>query len=219
MRALGFLILLDATSSAHAYVSLSRGACSQHKLNSLVIRNAEIGIPSQSPSTVGGASRREVAAQYEKMSNVEQLGSVVLASGMAVLSSSEILPPLLRLASLTYMTWSLWEYGFHRIAMHAKRNSRGKYLLLFIMRCTDCQLQNAADKVFSGYNRLHILHHAETNTDMTMRDDFEPHGIYFSYKTSIGATIASIASLAALQTSLPRKFLDYSLQYRNFSTT
>jgi sterol desaturase/sphingolipid hydroxylase (fatty acid hydroxylase superfamily) len=55
-----------------------------------------------------------------------------------------------------------------------------------------------ADEAFRGYNRLHIQHHAETNRDMTMKEDFNPHGIYFSYKTTLGATAASVASLAAV---------------------
>jgi hypothetical protein len=123
--------------------------------------------------------RRPSKADYVKIAPFTQAFSIVATAGITAATTVEAIPSPLRLFALTYMVWSVWEYGFHRIAMHAKRFS-------------------AADEFFRNYNKLHILHHAETNGDMTMKEGFEPHGIYFSFKTSAGALLASVASIAGV---------------------
>ena len=122
------------------------------------------------------SSERHRRFEYVKIQMKDQAISIVLVFAILWSSTLELIPSPIRLLELTYVVWSCWEYGFHRIAMHARRNSW-------------------ADKMFMGYNRLHIQHHAETNSDMTMRDGFDPHGIYFSFKTTFAAFIASVFSL------------------------
>lgn len=108
-------------------------------------------------TTENSSTRRARRSDYTKISGPEQAVAVAVAASLAYGTTLEAVPADFRLFVITYMVWSAWEYGFHRIAMHAKRFS-------------------TADKVFTGYNTLHIQHHAETNGDMTMKEDFDPHG-------------------------------------------
>jgi len=127
------------------------------------------------------AGRRQ--AEFRKINTVQQAGSATVAAGALGLTVEEAIPLPIRIGILTYMVWSFSEYMFHRYAMHAPINSVG-------------------DKYLRSYNRLHMTHHGETNKDMTMREGYNPHGIYFSYKTSFIGFLASVVLLGGTERAL-----------------
>lgn len=148
------------------------GEAAKNRLRRRAVATVDMPV---APEPLAGTGVRK---SYERISMPEQGKAVAASSALGFLIAADWVPTWVRLAILTYMIWSLGEYIFHRVAMHAPVRSLG-------------------DAVFNGYNRLHIQHHKETNKDMTMEEGYDPHGIYFLYKTTMISIAASIFFVGA----------------------
>ena len=51
-------------------------------------------------------------------------------------------------------------------------------------------------------NKLHVQHHIDTHKDMTMKDGFDLHALYFHFPNTAGQVLLGSAILAALNASL-----------------
>ncbi|KAK3287069.1 hypothetical protein CYMTET_5405 [Cymbomonas tetramitiformis] len=87
--------------------------------------------------------------------------------------------PLLRLFAVAYILWSATEFYYHRNAMHAPAKS--------VFR-----------KYFNHHCKLHFIHHIDTASDMSLRDGFDEHAVYFHYRVTAYASVISAVLLSAI---------------------
>lgn len=90
--------------------------------------------------------------------------------------------PGVRLALLTYWTWACGEFAVHKWFMHAPVGSW-------------------ADKV-THINTLHVVHHADTHKDMTMKKGFSVHALYFHAPNTLLQVAVGTAVLTAMDGAL-----------------
>lgn len=101
-------------------------------------------------------------AEYELKPHQRLLGCLYFAGmGTAIAYT----PEFIRLLLIQYVSFSFFEYCFHRWCMHAPRGT-------------------PFDKLFARWNRLHLQHHLDTKTDMTMEATYNYKGIRFNYLTT-----------------------------------
>ncbi|KAG1667885.1 hypothetical protein FOA52_013645 [Chlamydomonas sp. UWO 241] len=145
---------------------------------------AAAGSSSSSTSTTGSAAHHAqptttapaAGIAYARQTPASRAVSAAAAVACAALVGCWHDAPALRLALLTYMLWATGEWVVHRYLMHAKKGS-------------------LADRAVH-LNSLHMIHHLDTEKDMSMREGYSLDALYFHLpNTAVQVAVGSLILL------------------------